>query len=215
MKKLTMLLAMAFATTFALAQENYDYDYQDKNEIRTIFSKRQSNGGYGAIGFGYTQIDGKDALVTGARGALIIDHSFAIGLAGYGFVNNLDYHTYFNDHPLDYALAGGYGGLLLEPIVGAKNPVHFSFPVILGIGGVALIEDYGFDYWDYHPFNELDTDVFFVIEPAVEVEFNLTRFFRAAAYVSYRHTSNIDLFETDADVLRGLSFGTTFKFGKF
>jgi hypothetical protein len=54
-----------------------------------------------------------------------------------------------------------------------------------------------------------------VIEPAIELEFNLTRFFRTAVFASYRHTSSTDLFETDPEVLRGFNFGMTFKFGKF
>ena len=209
MKKLTILFALVMATAFAFAQEENEND-----EIRTVFSNRKSNGAYGAVSMGYSQIDGQDALITGARGAFIVDRSFAIGLGGYGFVNNLDYRTYVNT-PLDYYLAGGYGGVFLEPIVGGTHPVHFSFPVLFGLGGVALIEDYGFDHWDHHPFNDLDHDVFFVIEPAVEVEFNLTRFFRTAAFASYRHTSGIDLFETNPEVLRGFNFGLTFKFGKF
>ena len=112
-------------------------------------------------------------------------------------------------------MAGGYGGIFIEPIVAGRKPMHFSFPVLFGIGGAALIENYGWNNWDSHPFSELDHDVFLIVEPAVELEFNITRFFRTAASVSYRYTSNINLFETDEDVLRGFNFGLTFKFGKF
>ncbi len=44
---------------------------QDSNDdqISTIFSKRHQNGGYGAVSFNYTQIDGKDAFLLGARGS--------------------------------------------------------------------------------------------------------------------------------------------------
>ena len=205
-----MLFLMALATAFAYAQDDYQGD-----EIRTVFSNRHSNGAYGAISFGYSQIDGQGALTSGARGMYIIDHSFAVGLGGYGFVNNLDYHTYIDNNPFDYYMAGGYGGILIEPIVNGRNPVHFSFPVLFGIGGVALIQDYGYDYWGHPSLNDLDNDVFFVVEPAVELEFNLTRFFRAAAQVSYRYTSSLQLEEIDPDVLRGFNFGATFKFGKF
>ena len=211
MKKIMLLLILAVGASFAQAQNFFKND----DEVQTIFSRNKSNGGYGAITFGYTQIDGKDAFISGGRGAFIFDHSLAIGLAGYGFVNNLDYHTYYDSHPLDYTLAGGYGGIFIEPIVGGTKPVHVSFPVLFGLGGVALIEDYGWDYWEVHPFNELDHDLFFVLEPAAELEFNLTRWFRIAASASYRFTSKIDLYDTDEDVLRGLNFGLTCKFGKF
>ena len=211
MKKITLLLILAVGAVFANAQNVFNND----DEIQTIFSRDKSNGGYGALSFGYTQIDGKDAFISGARGGFIFDHSLAIGIGGYGFVNNLNYHTYYENHPLEYTLAGGYGGIFVEPIVGGTKPVHLSFPVLFGVGGIALIEDYGWNNWEVDPFNELDHDLFFVFEPAAELEFNLTKWFRTAASVSYRFTSKIDLYETDEDVLRGLNFGITCKFGKF
>ena len=87
---------------------------------------------------------------------------------------------------------------------------------MFGMGAVTLVEDN--DYWfDYDPFYDLGTDVFLFIEPAVEVEFNLLKFMRAAASVSYRLTSDIELDEPsiDKDVLNGLNMSLVFKFGKF
>lgn len=215
MKTITLLLALVLATATTFAQDDY---YND--EIQTIFSKRKSNGGYGAFTMGYSQIDGRDALITGARGAFIFDHSFAIGIGGYGFVNNLDYNSYHHQNPEnEFMLAGGYGGIFIEPIIAGTKPVHLSFPILIGMGGVALVDDYGWGWdWDvdpYHSTYEYDHDLFFVVEPAVELEFNLARFFRTAVYASYRFTSDITLLETNEDALRGFNFGVTFKFGKF
>jgi len=171
MKKTALFLMFAVGIFCAHAQDDYNNDH-----VRTLFPKNNSNGFYGAFSLGYSQLNGKDALVSGGRLAFIFDHSLAIGLGGYGFVNNLDYHLYYENQPLDYTLAGGYGGLIIEPIVGGRNPVHFSFPILVGLGGAALIEDnapYNRDYYDR--FNEVDHDFFFVIEPAVELEANLTR----------------------------------------
>ena len=80
MKKTAILLSLVLAVTFVYAQDDYQND-----EIQTIFSKRRSNGGYGAFTISYSEIGGHDALVTGGRGAFIFDHSFAIGLGGFGF----------------------------------------------------------------------------------------------------------------------------------
>jgi hypothetical protein len=209
MKKTALLFILAVGILCAHAQDDYTND-----QVKTLFSKNKSNGFYGAFSLGYSHLDGKDALVSGGRLAFIFDHSLAIGLGGYGFVNNLDYHMYYDNRPLDYTLAGGYGGLIIEPIAGGRNPVHFSFPILVGLGGAALIEDSPY-YWDYDPFNEVDHDLFFVIEPAVELEANLTKWFRTAASISYRYTSKVNLFETNETVLRGLVFNLTFKFGKF
>lgn len=209
MKKTGLLLIFILAISFAKAQDSYEND-----EVKTIFSRNQSNGGYGAFTIGYSNIGGHDALVTGGRGAFIFSHSLAIGLGGYGFVNNLDYDHYNTSNNL--SLAGGYGGFLIEPIIAGKSPVHVSFPILIGGGAVSLVDMYGWDYWGQpQPGYEYDYDSFFVIEPAVELEFNLARFFRLAAAVSYRHTSEIQMRQTDVDALRGFNYGLTFKFGKF
>ena len=215
MKQLSIFLVLIITALYAGAQDDYRND-----EVETIFSKGRSNGGYGAFSIGYSQIDGRDALVTGARGAFIFDHSFAIGLGGYGFVNNLDYDHYNYDNPEDrFMLAGGYGGIFIEPILGGTKPVHLSFPILVGMGSIALVENDGWD-WHWHDdrydhWHEYDHDLFFVLEPAVELEFNVVRFFRASAYASYRFTSDIELYDTENDVLKGFNFGMTFKFGKF
>lgn len=210
MKRLTILVAILLVAGFAFAQDDY-YN----NEIETIFSNKRSNGGYGAFTIGYTTIDGRDAMVAGARGAFILDHSLAIGLAGYGFVNDLEYHNYQSNPDDRLFLAGGYGGVFFEPIVGGTKPVHVSFPILLGMGGISLVEHTGWNWDNYYDYHEYDTDLFFVFEPGVEIELNLTRFFRIAAYGSYRLTSDIELFDTAPDVLRGINLGMTFKFGKF
>lgn len=208
MKKLAILLIVVFCASFVYAQE----EYRDPDEISTIFSKRRSNGGYGAISIGYSEIDGKDAFIGGARGGWIIDHSFAIGLGGYGFINDINYNDPF-DNDLDYNLAGGYGGIFLEPIIGSRMPVHLSFPVLFGVGGVAYIENH--NHWDYWWSDDENSDVYFVFEPAVELEFNLTRHFRVAASASYRYTTDIEMLNTDPDILKGFNAGLVFKFGKF
>jgi hypothetical protein len=219
MKSTILLIIFILSISFVKAQDLYQND-----EVRTIFSKNRSNGGYGAFTISYSNIGGYDALVTGGRGAFIFDHSLAIGLGGYGFVNNLDYNSYHNSNDNRLSLAGGYGGFLIEPIIAGKSPVHVSFPILIGGGGVTLVDMYAWDYWGdpYHG-NEYAYDAFFVFEPAVELEFNLARWFRMAAAVSYRYTSDIELYRVDSDLpqqygkdaLRGFNYGVTFKFGKF
>ncbi len=214
MKTVSIIFILMLGTLFAGAQ-----DYYERTETQTLFKPGKNNGWYLGFSMGYSQIDGEDALTSGFRGAFVFDQKLAIGLGGTGFVNNLDYHSYIgNDPDHRFMLAGGYGGIYIEPIIAGRSAVHLSFPVLLGVGGLALVENYGRGWdWEFDPYyssREWDNDVFFVIEPGVELEFNLTRWFRAAAYASYRFTSDIELFETDKNVLDGFNFGMTFKFGK-
>lgn len=216
MKKTLMSFVLVMSLTLAFAQDSYQSD-----EVRTLFSKNRSNGFYGAFTMSYSNIGGYDAFVSGGRGAFIFDHAFAIGFGGYGFVNNMNYNYYHRPEENRMSLAGGYGGLLLEPIIAGRSPVHVAFPILIGGGGVTLVDLYGWDYWG--PGYEYAYDAFFVIEPGVELEFNLARWFRIAAAVTYRHTSDINLYRPDSeldhqyaeDALRGFNYGLTFKFGKF
>ena len=170
---------------------------QDNDQMKTLFSRTNKNGhishgGYGAFSVGYTQIDKQDAILIGGQFAWIANHSFALGLAGRGFFNSLD-KNYNYDDPGAYSLAGGYGGLLLEPIIMPKFPVHISVPILLGVGGVAATHR---DKWDNYQNNNnyyYDNDVFLVFEPGIDIEFNIVKFFRVALGGSYRLTNGVDL----------------------
>ncbi len=210
MRKLTMLIVLTLACTFVYAQDD-----RNPTEIQTLFSHHKSLGFYGSFSMGYSQIDGKDALVTGGRMALIFNHATAVGIAGYGFVNDFDTYRWMDETEVRHSLAGGYGGIFIEPILGGLKPVHVAFPVLFGVGGAGLVRHYAPGFWDHPYYDSGEGDFFFIVEPAVELEFNLARFFRTAATLSYRYTSNIELTGMDENVLNGLHFGLTFKFGKF
>ena len=200
-------------TLTAMAQEN-------QNEYRSIFNEKAdqkiSHGGYGAFGVGYTTIDGKDAILMNFKGAWVINHSIALGFSGTGFFNNLSKTADTNEH----YLGGGYGGFYFEPILFPKSPVHLSFPMLIGAGGVSTIPHNYWDLdWDTHNY-QYDYDVFFVFEPGVELEFNMVKFFRIAVGASYRLTNGIILnypvdIEVPTDALDGLNVYLNFKFGKF
>ena len=206
MKKLSLLIFLGLGFLLASAQE-----YEDNDQISTIFSKGRKNGGYGALSFSYTQIDGKDAFLMGARGSWIIDHSFAIGLGGNGFINDVNYHNWMNND-LNNNLAGGYGGIYLEPILLPRLPVHISIPVLFGIGGISRVDNQqNWDNW----LDDSQSDVYLVFEPTVELEFNMTRHLRLAGTIGYRFTSKIEMQDTNPDILEGTNIGLVMKFGKF
>lgn len=207
MKKLSLLIILGFGFLLSFAQENNDND-----QISTIFPKDRKNGGYGALSLSYTQVDGKDAFLVGARGSWIIDHSFAIGLGGCGFINDINYHN-LQSNDLDNNLAGGYGGIYLEPILAPRLPVHLSVPVLFGMGGISNIDDQG--NWDNWMFDDSQHDVYLVFEPAIELEFNMTRHLRLAGTIGYRFTSKIEMENVSPDILEGTNIGLVIKFGSF
>ena len=211
---ITLLICASLLIPALNAQNETDYS---NDEFKTLFGDRNvSHGGYGAFTINYSQIDGKDAMVMGARGAWVIGHSFALGFAGNGFINDYSVNPDLAGGR-NVNLAGGYGGLLMEPIIFAKFPVHVSIPILVGAGGIAYtstFNPYPYDYEDFDLFVE-DATGYSLVEPGIELEINVVRFFRLAIGGYYRFTSNISLYDTSPDVLNGWSAGVTLKFGKF
>jgi hypothetical protein len=213
MKRTLLIIAIATIACSGFAQNTKKDSLRKDDGIKTIFgNKKISHGGYGAFTIGYSQIDGKDAFITGGRGAWVIGHSFALGIGGSGFANDM----YFDNSPgsQEYSLEGGYGGLVLEPILLPKFPVHLSFPCLIGAGGVAYIHSTYNDNFDSDMYVEA-SNAFLVAEPTVELEINLLRFVRLALSASYRFTTPTHIINKPNDVLNGYNYGFTLKFGKF
>jgi len=140
-------------------------------------------------------------------------HSLGVGFGATGFINEFHYEPSVD---MDVFLTGGYGGIYIEPILFPKFPVHLSFPVLFGAGGISFISrDDSFN----DNFIE-DSKAFLLIEPAAELELNLTRFFRLSLGASYRLPTQFDVglpgtYTIDVDALKSMSYTITFKFGKF
>ncbi len=203
---------------------------QEDEEMKLLFkpTDKPSNGGYGAFQFGWTQINGQSAITVGGRGAWIANHYFALGLAGNGFFS--DSYNLPNKVDNTYSLYGGYGGVLIEPIVASMSTVHVSFPMIFGVGGlVASSSDLYYSDNNYY-YNNYYDDVtsYFIFQPGVEMEINIVKFFRLALGVSYKITSGVNLqykyfddnnqqqsIKIDKKAMDGIVATLTFKFGKF
>jgi hypothetical protein len=199
-----------------------------QQEIKTLFGRNNGkidHGGWGGFTLGYTNVGGKDAFISGGRGGWLIDHHFTLGGGGYGFYSNMDLNGQYQPTIDNYSLAGGYGGLLIEPIFAPFKPVHVSVPVLIG-GGSAFVMDEMNYHGSYHGYNDYTAyGAFFVLETGVDLEVNVVKFFRVALNISYRYTSDLSLdyyslsgvneFTVPSDALRGFNFGLTMKFGKF
>ncbi len=207
MKKITLFALAIVLVSSAIAQEQ-----KVPYEIKTLLGKNTSHGGYLGLSWGYSQVNGKDAVIGGARLGWVINHSFAMGFVGNGFANNVSYKSVEND--CDYYLTGGYGGLFFEPIIGSRYPIHVAFPVTMGAGDVQLNQTFynGAEPWE--TFTK-DEDEFIFIEPGVAIELNMLKHFRITLGVSYRYTSPVRLEYLSTAVLNGLSGTVTLKFGKF
>lgn len=170
--------------------------------------KFEHNGWYVGPTFGVTTVDGHLDIDTGIRGAWIINRTFAIGLAGYEFGHDgvkLD----DSDEGYGRTVQGGYGGLLLQYILGSKSVVHGVADVTVGAGGACV---------------ELDGDGssdckgargFFVVEPTANVELNVATFMRIAVGGGYRLVVGPKDDQIASSDLSGMVVRTTVAFGEF
>lgn len=219
-RTLHTLLLLTLAAVPAIAQTS------DEAPMRTLLGgdKKLHHGGWGAPTTHYTRIMDHDALLVGARGAWIIDHRVSIGLAGQGLVTPVANSAYDADLIEQgevllrrSSLYMGYGGLLIEPVIAYRSPVHITLPVIVGAGGVTygygsrLPED--FDPLTYD--DRYDAQAFFVVEPGIELEMNVIPLLRVGIGASYRYTTDLDLPATPKDALHGLNAGISVKVGRF
>lgn len=182
-------------------------------ETQTLIDGEVSHGGFGGPVLKMGDIAGETGLWVGGRGGWIItideQNALSLGGGGYGLVTEHDLlDPNFGDTETDYRIMDGYGGFELEYTNRSHRLVHLSLSSLVG-GGALMVRDADFDdVMDDH-------DPYFVLEPAANIELNVTDFMRAAAGVGYRYTSGINSagFE-DAD-FSGVTGTFALKFGKF
>jgi hypothetical protein len=171
---------------------------------QVLIGENTTHGGFGGPVMRFSRIAGRDAFMMGGRGGFVIDGRFVIGGGGYGWSSDhvRARHGQSGIHELEF----GYGGLELEYIFRTREVVHWSAQVMIGGGGASQDRD---------SFSGVRDDGFFILEPGVNLEVNVTRGFRFGAGVAFRHVNGIDLPGFNDGDLRGFSGVLTFKFGKF
>lgn len=182
------------------------YEVVDHSQIKTILGNDHSHGGYLGFDMLFGEIDNSQSLEIGGRLAWVLDHRFAFGVMGSGFVSaeNIDI-----DEEVHLDLAGGYGGLLFEPIIFPLKPIHLSVPLFCGVGGAASNPtSENFDEFD-------DTDAFLIFRPGLEAEVNLLKFLRLSIGGHYRFAYDFEMEGMSEDALNGLSIGVAMKIGLF
>ena len=196
MKNLFIILLVVILSYPAMAQDE------------TLISGEVESGGYGAPIFKVGPINGATGIFVGGQGGWIINHSFVLGGKGYGLVNNVDIEGSQN-LKLDF----GCGGVLLEYIFSSEKILHVVINTMIGAGGVRYAEkDYSNDYEGEVDYN---SSSFFVLEPGINLDLNVSSYFRIGAGVTYRYVSGVEYENlTNAD-LSGVTGEIVFKFGSF
>ena len=129
-------------------------------EETLVGSSSVDHGGYGALVVKFTPVNNKLGILVGGRGGWIINHTFAIGMAGYGLVNDIPAKGTgpFGQQYLNF----GYGGLDLEYIANSNSIVHYSLHTLIGAGMVGYRNaDWGDISWTHGGEWDVRQDRFF------------------------------------------------------
>ena len=213
MKTRITTLILIFVAGLLFAQEN------NQDEIKTLFSKGAKIRGFGAFDMKISPVNDYNTLLIGGHGGIILNNNFMFGGGGYGMSTTNRFDGI--DPAQVLYIYGGYGGIILGYALSPKEIVHVNFQALVGGGGFEISDTK--DLRDIRDQNQLTLDhrieysSAFVIEPGIEAEINVTKFFRLGLGGSYRIVQGVTLDKnniTDSDLSNWVA-QVSFKFGKF
>lgn len=182
--------------------------FSQDREYKTLVDFEEARlSGMGGPFMQFTAMDGDFAHFLGGGGAILIG-DFWFGGYGIGLTNTIYVdQTKYSEYTIDDRLNASHGGFWMGYSLFGTYPVHVAISSLVGWGQVSVERD---DYYDIYQ------DGVFVVCPTLEVEVNLTQFFRISAGASY----NIYTFVDNIPGYKASDFSApggflSFKFGWF
>ncbi len=189
------------------------YAQVDEGNYITFNDRRNVvHGVYLGLSMGYGEIEGEDTFVSGLKLAYVANQQFELGFLTKGLYSRQNVLNPLTQDNAD--LIAGYVGFHFEPIFFGKSRVSLSFPLFIG-GGVAGYVDR--EVVDSEEDNTVDVDVeaVFVVEPGVNVLFNISRYAQIEAGIKYRFSSKIELEDSPIERINGFTSEIGIKLGIF
>lgn len=218
MRRLLFILPLIIG----LAVPSHGQTYVDTNDpeddkIKSLLGKGNDLNAFGAADLKVGDFKDERGLLVGAYGGFIINRRFLFGVAGYGLVTKVGFEGTIpgqtTTKPL--SLHGGYGGVLVGATIAPRELIHISIPIVFGAGSLEVSDE---DFFVNNPADSeftIENSVFFVLEPGIELEFNITKYFRLGAGVTYRHVTGTELENVTDDDMTGVNGMISFRFGRF
>lgn len=199
MKKATVIGFILVITVTAFSQ---DREYQSL----VYFDEVQISGLAGPF-MQFTAIDGEFAHMMGGGGAILVG-DFFFGGYGLGLTNQIQADPDKNpDYRLGDYLSVGHGGFWLGYSLFGDRAIHVCISTLVGWGELGIRGEYYVE--PVYP------DNIFVLAPTLEVELNLTRYFRMGAGATYNLFTFVDLAGYSASDFSNPGGFLSFKFGWF
>ena len=185
---------------------------QEDNGMKTIISKGTQLNGFGSFDMKYSNLVDRPALIIGAQGGVLLDHHFYVGGAGYGLSTNVQFES--SQDGESYNLKGGYAGIMLGGVIAPSSIVHLYIPVLVGAGNFD-VSDPDYNLGGFPREVTIENSAFFVIEPGLQLDINITRFFRLGLGGSWRFIEGSELNTVNNDDLSNWAAEISFRFGRF
>lgn len=171
-------------------------------QVETVFGNggARVQGAYGVAAQKFSAIDGQFANLLGGYGGVLLNSSVLIGAGAFALLNG---HSIDIEGDANTSRQLTYIGLVVERTFNSAKAIHFSSNILAGaavIGEQNRIPGAG----QY----TIGSRGALAVEPGMQAEVNLTRWFRAAAGVSYRWVAGESKYSAPAATL-------SLKFGKF
>ncbi len=211
----------AFVILMSVAVSALGQDETLLPQDRTLFPEEFKSGYFAGPVLKATQMHDEFGLLVGARGGWIVNRKIVLGVSAHYLVNSIGIETTVPDTvalvdtTFDMVLA--YGGAEFEYISESHKLIHYTVSTLIGAG---VIDYKDFDCAvcdedeDGDRYSDLDPDVFFIIEPSVNIMMNITPMFRIGLGLSYRYVKDVEIKGVDDDDLKGLNGVLTAKIGR-
>jgi hypothetical protein len=211
MKNISLVIALLFLTTLSYSQEINTFSKRDTSKAFII-------GGYGEPFGGATTINNDWGVMLGIKGGINFNRKF-----GFGPVAKVNIGLWeFQGNNLEGSdsayleLYMGSVGLFVEYVFMMEKKIHFSIPVNIMVGGATINHATDFNNNDKNGSdNSVESTALFIVEPELNIDFNVAKFFIPNIKVGYRAVFGSELVNASSQDLSGVYFGIGLKFGKF
>jgi hypothetical protein len=214
--KVKRLTALVFVLSIAASAAAQDETLFPPDE--TLFPEEFKSGYFGGPIVEATNISDEFGLMVGARGGWIVNRKVVLGASAHYLVNSIGIETTVPDTtaPVDTTLDMMlvYGGPEFEYISNSHNLLHWTATVLIGAG---LIDYKGFPGTPCEEGEncDLDADIFFILEPSVNIMLNVTPMLRIGLGATYRYVEDVEIKGVKDEDLMGPSGILNVKIGRF
>ncbi len=195
MKRLSIVLISLLMSFSVFSQENHEY--------QTIFGNNPIKvSGMGGFEMYFSSLGGYFAYGTGGMGAAIFSNSVLFG--GYGISYTIDRTFVINNNQFKN-MQTSMGGIILGYVHKANRAIHPAAFLQVGWGDLSFNDE-----------NTSFSDNFIVLNPSIELEFNITKYFRMAIGGHYQFANGINnAVEIGNSDFSGPGGKLSFRFGRF